>query len=125
MNPTQKGNRGEELALRWLRAHGYTPVVTNWRSGKYEIDIIAQTAENLVFVEVKLRALDTLTRPMQAVTKGKKGRIMAAANRFLEDHPTPLVSRGLMCWRCGIPGRNPRLRTGRMCFSREGGRGKG
>ena len=93
MNPTQKGNRSEGLALRWLRAHGYTPVVTNWRSGKYEIDIIAQTAENLVFVEVKLRALDTLTRPMQAVTKGKKGRIMAAANRFLEDHPTPLEPR--------------------------------
>ena len=93
MNTTQKGNRGEELAIRWLRSQGFTPLVTNWRSGKFEIDIIAQTEAHLVFVEVKLRDLHTLTRPLQAVTKGKKARIMAAATRFLEDHPTPLEPR--------------------------------
>jgi putative endonuclease len=36
------GVRGEEMAADWLRQHGYTIRDRNWRSGRTEIDIIAE-----------------------------------------------------------------------------------
>ena len=49
------GDFGEKKAAQYLRLRGYRILERNWRSGKYEIDIIAATVKDLVFVEVKTR----------------------------------------------------------------------
>ena len=49
------GGRGEDIAMEWLRERGYLIVERNWRIGHYEIDIIAQHYDTLLFVEVKTR----------------------------------------------------------------------
>lgn len=49
------GEWGEQLARNALVAKGYAILKTNWRSGHYEVDIIAQKAGCIVFVEVKTR----------------------------------------------------------------------
>lgn len=49
------GQKGEELARRYLKANGYKLVTTNYKFGYPEIDIIAEDKANLVFIEVKTR----------------------------------------------------------------------
>ena len=49
------GNKGEELALEFLKKLKYTILQTNWRYKKAEIDIIGIDKDILVFVEVKTR----------------------------------------------------------------------
>jgi putative endonuclease len=60
---------------------------------KFEIDLVVRNRENIVFAEVKLRQPKTAVRPVLAVTKGKRKRIMQAANQYLQDHPTTLEPR--------------------------------
>ena len=49
------GDRGEALAARELKKHGYRILAKNFRSAHGEIDIIAEDRDVLVFVEVKTR----------------------------------------------------------------------
>jgi putative endonuclease len=49
------GQRGEDIAMEWLRERGFLLVERNWRIGHSEIDIIAQHYDTLHFVEVKTR----------------------------------------------------------------------
>lgn len=49
------GSRGEDIAMQWLRDKGYYIVERNWRTGHYEIDIIAEHLDTIHFVEVKTR----------------------------------------------------------------------
>ena len=49
------GSRGEDIAMQWLRDKGYYIVERNWRTGHYEIDIIAENLDTIHFVEVKTR----------------------------------------------------------------------
>ena len=41
--------------MQWLRDKGYYIVERNWRTGHYEIDIIAEHLDTIHFVEVKTR----------------------------------------------------------------------
>jgi len=51
------GEKGEDLAVKYLKKKGYTIFERNWRNKKGyqigEIDIIAQKEGRLIFVEVK------------------------------------------------------------------------
>ena len=49
------GRCGEEAAALFLVAQGYSIVARNLRTPVGEIDIIAQKAQTLIFVEVKTR----------------------------------------------------------------------
>ncbi|MDE7148814.1 MAG: YraN family protein, partial [Bacteroidales bacterium] len=61
------GKRGEQAAKAYLEARGYTVLAMNYRAGHREIDLIAQTGDRLVFVEVKTRAQNCLVLPQDAV----------------------------------------------------------
>ena len=52
------GQRGENVAARYLRNLGYKIIVRNFRCELGEIDIVAKDGKTLVFVEVKTRAYD-------------------------------------------------------------------
>ncbi|MEA3365196.1 MAG: YraN family protein, partial [Candidatus Hydrogenedentes bacterium] len=49
------GQRGEDLATRFLRRQGYKILGRNVSFGPYELDIIAQSGDTVAFVEVKTR----------------------------------------------------------------------
>jgi putative endonuclease len=49
------GDRGEEIALRYLLRKGYSLVERNYRTRYGELDLILRHENTLVFVEVKLR----------------------------------------------------------------------
>lgn len=80
------GKWGEQVAVGYLRKHGYTIRDTNWRCGHRDIDIIALTEDmrTLVFVEVKTRTASHITRPEDAVDREKIRNIARAANAYVK-----------------------------------------
>ena len=89
------GVRGEEMAADWLRQHGYTIRNRNWRSGRTEIDIIAETSEYIVFVEVKTRSADYQVNPADAVNVPKQRTIIFAASNLYRNSTILIRRRGL------------------------------
>ena len=59
------GKWGEDLAADYLREKGYEIIERDWRDGHRDIDIIARSPDlrTIVFVEVKTRATDVITKP--------------------------------------------------------------
>ena len=91
INKKQVGDLGEQIAVRYLRRHGYWIRERNWRAGKDEIDIIASTLRDVVFVEVKTRrydadALDNAPPPSLAVHAHKQQHTRACAMSYLRSH---------------------------------------
>lgn len=77
------GRAGEDLACEILRKEGFFIAARNYRSSRGEIDIIAESRELLLFVEVKLRKADAGYLPREAVTLDKRRRILHAAKNFI------------------------------------------
>jgi putative endonuclease len=80
------GARGEEIAACHLISKGYTIRDRNWRSGRTEIDIIAENSEFIVFVEVKTRSADYSVHPSEAVNVVKQRTIIYAASNYINSH---------------------------------------
>lgn len=77
------GARGEDLAAQYLRRKGYRIRERNFRCRQGEIDMIAEKAGILVFVEVKLRKSTAKGQPREAVDWRKQQRILGAAQYYL------------------------------------------
>ena len=78
------GKQGEEVAKQYLIDKGYKILETNWKSGKYEIDIIAQKYDFLSIVEVKTRTNIDFGFPESFVTNRKMRNLVYAANNYLK-----------------------------------------
>jgi putative endonuclease len=87
------GQAGEEEAVKYLVERGYKILMRNWKAGKHEIDIIAETNEYIVFVEVKTRSEDFLINPAEAVTREKQRSIIFAADTFIKRYNIDKESR--------------------------------
>jgi len=81
------GAWGEEQAALYLANQGYRIVERGFRSRFGEIDIIARSADNLIFCEVKTRRHGALTTPQEAVTRTKQRRLIKTAGWYLNHHP--------------------------------------
>lgn len=77
------GDKGEGLAVTFLRKNGYRIRERNYRTKIGEIDIIADDGDTLVFVEVKTRESIACGRPFEAVTADKKRKIAGTALQYL------------------------------------------
>ena len=82
------GDRGENLAARYLRNRGYKIIVRNYRCELGEIDIVARDGNTLVFVEVKSRAYDE-PAPEDQVNAAKQHQITKAAKLYLSRYGLP------------------------------------
>ena len=60
------GKKGEEEAVKYLKSKDYRIICRNWNFHGYEIDIIAETDEFIVFVEVKTRTTALFGNPERA-----------------------------------------------------------
>jgi putative endonuclease len=79
------GKKGEAKARAFLRVHGYRILDKTIRSGKTEIDIVAEHKKTgtLVFAEVKTRSEGQLAAPRAAVNFKKRENIRKAAQRYI------------------------------------------
>ena len=77
------GKEGEEEAVRFLIGKGYMILHRNWRSGKFELDIVAQQHDECIIVEVKTRRNTLFGTPETAVDNRKIRRIVSSANAYL------------------------------------------
>ncbi|NQV13395.1 MAG: YraN family protein [Parcubacteria group bacterium] len=80
------GKLGEEVATRYLCAHGYQVITRNYRQRVGEIDIIAQAAGELVFCEVKARTSGGYGTPAEAVSVHKQYKIRQTIKHFRQEN---------------------------------------
>ena len=87
------GKDGEAAALDYLKEKGYSILHTNWRKGSYELDIVAQTDDELVIVEVKTRSAGSITNPEDAITNQKIRNIISATDFYIKYFDIDLPAR--------------------------------
>ena len=80
------GKSGEQIAVDHLKNKQYTILETNWRSGKYEVDIIAESKDQIIVAEVKTRTSNYLMEPEAAVTRDKQRMLIKAANIYVQRY---------------------------------------
>lgn len=85
MNKTEKGREGERIAAAYMEKCGMTILARNYRSGKSEIDIVAQDCDTLVFAEIKARTHDRFGSGAEAVTYKKQKMLVAGAYGYCEE----------------------------------------
>ncbi len=84
------GAIGEAAAIAFLRKQGFVIRDHNWRSGRYELDIVAERWGVIHFVEVKSRKAGGWNIPEEAITPQKARALSRAAAAYL----------GIYCQRC-------------------------
>jgi putative endonuclease len=82
------GDRGENVAARYLRNQGFKIIVRNFKCELGEVDIIARDGKTLVFVEVKTRSYDDPT-PEEQVNEVKQHQITKVAKYYLSRYGIP------------------------------------
>ena len=93
MNTSKTGAYGEEICANHLTSKGFSIRAKNYRFGKFEIDIIGQKQDVIVFIEVKYRAGDALMAPWQAVNRKKQRQLISVANHYLQQAAIDLEAR--------------------------------
>lgn len=83
MKKSETGRRGEELALAWLREHGFQLLDRNWRSGHKELDLVMEGERRVHIVEVKTMTPPLQIQPYEKVDPAKQGRLVAAARHYI------------------------------------------
>ncbi len=82
------GQRGEQLAMDYLRARGMVILDRNWRPRgqdvRGELDLVVRDGDDLVVVEVKTRRTIAYGSPFEAVTKRKLRTLRSLALAWLE-----------------------------------------
>lgn len=77
------GRRGEEAAAEFLRSRGLAVVERNWRFRQWELDLVCEDRDTLVFVEVKTRGPGSLAAPEDGLHQAKRARLVRAASEYL------------------------------------------
>ena len=79
------GKLGEEMAVEFLRKHGYTILQTNYTFQKAEIDILDQKENTLAVVEVKTRSSLDFGLPQDFVKSKKIQLLVKAVDAFVNE----------------------------------------
>jgi putative endonuclease len=88
------GRYGEKIALEYLRAHGFTLLVRNYRTRRGEIDLIVFDGGTLVFVEVKTQLVEesgarVWKSPLEYLSAQQLARYRPVAEAYLVDERCP------------------------------------
>lgn len=77
------GKFAEEIVAQEYQKRGFTILEKRFKSGKSEIDLIAQKDDNIIFIEVKARSGKD-ENPLATVTLDKRRRMVKVADSFLQ-----------------------------------------
>jgi putative endonuclease len=86
------GDRGEEIAARFLERAGWTVLDRNFRVGRKEIDLVVRRGDTVAFVEVKSRSGAGYGHPLEAITWKKRREIHQVAAGWIDRHPMTAVT---------------------------------
>ena len=78
------GKWGEDLAADYLQRKGYTIIERDWKSGKRDLDIIAQDGNVIVFLEVKTRHNRLFGDPEESVDYHKLQNLQQAISHYVK-----------------------------------------
>jgi putative endonuclease len=84
---TDIGQKAEQAAAEYVSQLGYNVIDRNWKLHKLcEIDIVAQKAHTVYFVEVKYRMSNNAGAGLEYITAGKLKRMRYAATQWAQQH---------------------------------------
>ena len=86
MNTIEKGRKGEQLAIDFLKKKGIEIIAKNVRTEYGEIDIIARHNAELLFIEVKTRYTKEFGEPETAITHQKRKHMINSARAYLMEN---------------------------------------
>lgn len=81
------GQAAEEIAARFLEAHGARILLRNYRCRCGELDIVARCGQDLALVEVRTRSSSVFGGALASVDAAKRRRLVRAAAWLLQQHP--------------------------------------
>jgi len=84
---------GEKMAADYLQSKGYILRHQNWKSGKRELDIVAEKENTLVIVEIKTRSTEYLLHPKETVTNAKIRNTIHAAEAYIFKYDLMMETR--------------------------------
>jgi len=91
------GTLGERIAKSKLRRKGFRPICQSYIAEGHEIDLIMESRDTRIFVEVKTRTVGSKNpyglRPADAVNEEKMRGIITAAKKYSALHPADLYQR--------------------------------
>ena len=79
----RRGDAAESLAAAFLERQGLKILERNYSCRFGEIDIVARSGAQLVFVEVRARKSEAFGGAAGSITATKRRRLVAAARHFL------------------------------------------
>lgn len=80
------GELGERIAARWLERSGWRIIARRFRSGRRDIDLVAQHGDLIAFVEVKARSGEEFGDPVEAVNHRKQRELTKSAQTWIDRH---------------------------------------
>lgn len=80
------GDSAERVAALYLEQNGYQILARNVRTRYGEIDIIAQDADGIAFVEVKARRTRDHGAPEEALTPRKQLKLVQLGDAFIAEN---------------------------------------
>jgi putative endonuclease len=80
------GKWGENAAVDFLTARGYSIEARNVRTPYGEIDIVAKQNDLTIFVEVKARTSTKMGLPEEAITPRKLEHMLNSAQHYAAEH---------------------------------------
>ena len=84
--PKSLGQRGEDVAAKFLKRRGYHILARHVDVRVGELDIVAVDGRTVVFVEVKTRRSHEAGTPAEAIDQHKQQRMTRAALAYLKSH---------------------------------------
>jgi putative endonuclease len=78
-----RGAQAEQTAAAFLRGRGLRILARNYRAPGGEIDLIAEDAGTLAFVEVRMRSGTRHGGALESIDRHKRRRILRAARHYL------------------------------------------
>lgn len=84
-NKKEIGNLGEDIAGKYLLEKGYKIIDKNIRWKHYEIDIIVQKDDWLVFVEVKTRKAGKEKSTIESINTKKLNAMNTFAEHYIKE----------------------------------------
>jgi putative endonuclease len=80
------GLKGERVAERWLVRRGWRVLQRRYRSGRRDIDLVAERDGLVAFVEVKARSGTRFGDPVEAVNWKKRNDLVRSAATWIDRH---------------------------------------
>lgn len=85
MSSTDKGRRAEAAARVYLEMRGFKIMEQNWRRPRAEVDIIAEKASVMHFIEVRYRKDDAQGGGWETITPTKLRHMRRGAELWVEE----------------------------------------